>query len=441
MKEKQSYNHNNKIKSLIFYLLLCLSFYPVCTDDNFNKTIRDESNFIYYENDNRSRSPIVADNIITITDITSSDIGLAWNPAVDGDSVTPRNELEYKVVSSESNNIYSLEYAETNGNTVMDWTADTTSTTASGLIESTTYFFNVLVRDGDDNKTIYQTNFATTAEAPETGPIPGGFGIITTSGITATSIQLFWNPSIDADGVTPQNELEYKLVSSDSNDINTVANAGTNGDIVMDWTTNITSTIAIGLSESTTYFFNIIVRDKNENEAVYTTVSATTLGAVIYMFNAGQYQGNMADSASTAREDLDDICEYAKTNSYPTMPCFNIRAFISIDETDTIANIPSTLTVPSAWPVKGPYGDQIAGGWADLLDGEIDTTLLSAEITSDQWWSGSNTDGSYNSDNCSAWTSTSATGAAGHHDSTGENWLYQNSPNCNALRYLLCICW
>lgn len=68
---------------------------------------------------------------------------------------TIQASLQYKVVRSLSNNISSVAAAESNGTVVQDWTTDIATVNVTSLTASTTYYFNVLVKDGVENKGIY----------------------------------------------------------------------------------------------------------------------------------------------------------------------------------------------------------------------------------------------------------------------------------------------
>ncbi len=93
--------------------------------------------------------------IVTITSRDYREIGLSWTAATD--NVTAQADLLYKVVYSTTNNIATIDSAETNGVIAQDWTANLTSVTAQNLYMGTTYYFNVIVKDASGNKTIYTT--------------------------------------------------------------------------------------------------------------------------------------------------------------------------------------------------------------------------------------------------------------------------------------------
>jgi hypothetical protein len=136
------------------------------------------------------------------------------------------------------------------------------------------------------------------------------------------------------------------------------------------------------------------------------------------------------------------MCMQARLSNYPSMPCLNVRAFISITASDDIAGMPGNFGVPTGRKIVGPTGITVAEYWADLLDGSIAVTLSDAGVASNPWWSGSLSDGTLNaSDNCSTWMSTSAKGASGKFNKTNADWIAGNSPNCSDSQIVLCVCW
>lgn len=107
-----------------------------------------------------------------------------------------------------------------------------------------------------------------------TAPTPGASGVITFTGVNDTGMEVDWTPATD--DTTAQASLQYELRRSLSNNINSVANAEANGTIAQAYTANIGGAIIHGLSPSTTYYFNVIVKDTNGNKAVYTTNNQIT---------------------------------------------------------------------------------------------------------------------------------------------------------------------
>ena len=110
-------------------------------------------------------------------------------------------------------------------------------------------------------------------------PTPGGLGVLSASNLTTSSVKLNWTASTD--NVTSPEALEYKIVRSLSNNITTLNDAESNGTIVQNWTPNMTSISAIGLNSSTTYYFNVLVRDSAGNQSIYVPIMQTTATEIL----------------------------------------------------------------------------------------------------------------------------------------------------------------
>lgn len=130
-----------------------------------------------------------------------------------------------------------------------------------------------VVRDSKGNLSAVQSaGFTITGDI--TAATPGNSGTITTAGITATSLTLNWTQATD--NVTAQGALQYLAYRSTSNNLGTVVNIETNGTTIGTYSAGIATVNVTGLTASTTYYFNVIVRDAAGNKAAHTTVSATT---------------------------------------------------------------------------------------------------------------------------------------------------------------------
>lgn len=130
---------------------------------------------------------------------------------------------------------------------------------------------NFLILDASESS--YSSDLVITAVDTEP-PTVGDGGTISAVGLTSNSVTLNW--SIGIDNVTSAENLEYKLVSSSINNIDTVDDAEQNGSIMQDWMKNTTSGSALGLSPDTSYYFNVIIKDEAGNKSVYTPLLQTT---------------------------------------------------------------------------------------------------------------------------------------------------------------------
>jgi hypothetical protein len=201
---------------------------------------------------------------------TATSVILSWTKA--SDDSTPQQHLEYKVVYSSSGNITTVDTAEANGTVAVDFTADIDTAHVTGLEPDTVYYFNVVVRDEVGKKNVYAMTSAETLHPED--PIPGDNGKITVSDIGLHSASLMWTKATDQ--FTPTAELEYRVYYSTSDNIRTVADCEANGTPAGDWQKDIASYEVTGLATSTTYYFNVIVRDGKGYMQPYVSTNART---------------------------------------------------------------------------------------------------------------------------------------------------------------------
>ena len=273
------------------------------------------------------------------------------------------------------------------------------------------------------------------------------------SGLTYTSstlwgygVQLTWSAASDT--VTPQSSLQYTLVRSSSSNINTVANAQSNGTTVMNWTANTTSYTVNNLSPSSTYYFNVIVRDSLNNMSVYSTETVTTpVRPLLLIETTSIYNGNLG-----GRTGADAKVQAVYAASYSGFNCSNVRCLISVSDSDEIRDMPALYGVPTDVPVYSPNGTKIANNWSQLMYGGGASNLLSSlndaglsDGTYGWWWSGSFGDGSLGWQHCNGYTDTTG-GTAGSSSSTiinetTGNWLWSSSVAGTQTCKLLGVCW
>ncbi|WP_416141305.1 S-layer homology domain-containing protein [Lysinibacillus capsici] len=97
--------------------------------------------------------PTITNGAITSSNITTSGVQLDWAKA--SDDITAQEDLEYQVYQSSSNNIDTVSTIELNGTPLGGYTKDSNSFNVTGLVANTTYYFNVIVKDIDGNKSAY----------------------------------------------------------------------------------------------------------------------------------------------------------------------------------------------------------------------------------------------------------------------------------------------
>jgi len=136
------------------------------------------------------------------------------------------------------------------------------------------------------------------AGADITAPVVGTN--ISFSGVTDTQVTVNWGAA--SDDVSAPTALQYRLLKSTANNLDTITNAETNGNEVMPYTANTTTFTAAGLSPCVTYYFAVIVRDAAGNKALYTQQSSTTAPTVSCVSTlAGSTSGNADGTGPGAR--------------------------------------------------------------------------------------------------------------------------------------------
>jgi hypothetical protein len=120
---------------------------------------------------------------IQVSGIKATEVTLSWSAALD--NITAQNDLEYAVYSSETPYLGSVSGCEAYGKLNMQFTKNVSTYRVSGLTENKTYYFNVVVKDGANNKSCYYQVSATPCKdtTPPAVPLPN----ISVSQITDTS--------------------------------------------------------------------------------------------------------------------------------------------------------------------------------------------------------------------------------------------------------------
>lgn len=142
-----------------------------------------------------------------------------------------------------------------------------------------------------------------------TAPTPGSKGTILLEDVSGT-LKLTWAQA--SDDTTTSEKLQYKVVYSTSNNLETVDDAEANGTTAQDWTSDwtweaykstslqVTTFTPTDLSSGTQYYFNILVRDEAENKAVYTANGDSTVYAYSITTIAGDGNGSYGGDGGAA---------------------------------------------------------------------------------------------------------------------------------------------
>ncbi|MCK4907647.1 MAG: fibronectin type III domain-containing protein [Spirochaetes bacterium] len=215
------------------------------------------------------------DIIESYSDITASRIkrrSMNINWLKISDKVREMEHLQYKVVRSLEPNIDTVYNALANGLLEMNWTTNTNTVSITNLEIDTIYYFNVLVKDDIGRTAIYKMKEVRTLD-PNT-PLPGNDGTMSISNISTNFITISWIEAQDENFT--QADLNYRIYYSTANNIDTLENIKLKGTPVANFSNNVTSLSATGLTEGTIYYFNVIVSNNNGYTAPYNTISERT---------------------------------------------------------------------------------------------------------------------------------------------------------------------
>ena len=298
---------------------------------------------------------------ITFDNVTYTSIRINWGPATD--NFAPQSALQYKVMRASSAALLSTISSALSQTQVMDWTANATSVTDTGLTLNTTYYYAVIVRDSFNNSSLYVAQGQAT-NADVTPPTVGGAIDYL---VGSTQMVLSWPASTD-DGY-PQNTLQYKPVYSLSDNISTASDAEVNGSNITNafgspvfYTTNLTNveTWSQGLNPNTTYYTNVLVRDGSLNAAVYSRVSVQTISPT-YGFDfldSSNYRvkWNASTSSSTPQNQLEYKLMYIvqsnwSNGGYSTRPLSDWEAAFTV-AMDWTTNVLVSPTLPRPAPAS-----------------------------------------------------------------------------------------
>jgi len=171
------------------------------------------------------------------------------------------------------------------------------------------------------------------------------------------------------------------------------------------------------------------------------------------------YDGNLegrsgADAKCLSHLDNESISMF--NNS-----CSNVTSLISVDSSDEIRDMVSNYGIPTNRKIRGRNGMYLGGGWDNITGGIGGTYYLDYGLRAGlpelfqesgdyhNYWTGSNTDASVNSNSCNGWTSNSSSVSGGvgnpqyqpYNTSTGRTIIYNAVKACNIKFRLLCACY
>ena len=163
---------------------------------------------------------------------------------------------------------------------------------------------------------------------------------------------------------------------------------------------------------------------------------------VIVFATSMAYTGDLVKAMGgirTAREAADELCEMDRTLA---MEDRQIRAMISINSSDQIADMPLHFGLPIDKPFVGDLDIELAVDFSDLLDGEISSSMefaVSGIASGERFWTGSLADGTAEAENCAEWKSEIDSGVVGSSSATDAQWLASGVDDCAETRKLICL--
>ncbi len=165
----------------------------------------------------------------------------------------------------------------------------------------------------------------------------------------------------------------------------------------------------------------------------------------IYLYaSLNLYQGDLGKygSALDLDEGAQNICAGSKIfASIINLGCSRVRPFVSTANVG-ISLFASLYGVPTTIPVRGARGDIIGPDWATFISSIPLMSLSDAGVTSEAFWTFSNSGGAYNStDNCLDGTSTGAAGMSGDPFDVSATFYSLTAPACSTYQKVLCICY
>lgn len=155
---------------------------------------------------------------------------------------------------------------------------------------------------------------------------------------------------------------------------------------------------------------------------------------ILFFATDNIYLGNMG-----GREGVDEICNTEKPAQADGR---QVRAYISVDTDDSVANMPANYDIPTDLPIVTTLDIELGVNWADLLDSSIAAPLsvaLPNMPANTYYWTGTWANGQSGAAPCDGWTSTSGGADAGFSDAIDSQWMSAVGSICSFGRKILCI--
>ena len=153
--------------------------------------------------------------------------------------------------------------------------------------------------------------------------------------------------------------------------------------------------------------------------------------------------GQVSNGNLGGRSGADQLCKESRDKSVMYLinnSCSNVRALISISSSDQIKDFVSLYNVPTNKHVRNDLGRFITDNFSNLLSFSGDSFPLGhigLTFRTHMVFTGSDRDGTSNSQNCSGYTSTSGNSAVANQES---GFLGGTNATCNTAVQIMCIC-
>jgi len=154
--------------------------------------------------------------------------------------------------------------------------------------------------------------------------------------------------------------------------------------------------------------------------------------------------GQISNGNLGGRSGADQLCRESRDKSVMYLinnSCSNVRALISISSSDQIKDFVSLYNVPTNKHVRNDLGRFITDNFSNLLTFSGDSLplgLIGITFTGQMVFTGSDVDGTSNSENCSGYTSTSGNSRVA---TLNTGFLGGTNTSCNGTAPIMCICY
>ncbi len=279
-----------------------------------------------------TQTPTISNKTITSSNVSTTGVTLGWEKATD--DVTLQGDLEYRVYQSSSNNMDTVSDIEVNGLALgTGFSKDLEVFNVTGLLPSTTYYFNVIVKDAAGNKSAYTMKSVTTS-------IPANAPTVTTntipSNVTTTGATVGGYVTADGGAIVTERGIVYATTANPTTSNSKITITGTTGTFTADLS---------GLNPNTTYHYR-----------AYATNSVGTSYGSDQTFTTGSLSNNADLSNLTLSTGTLSPAFASGTTDYTANVASNVG---NIQVTPTLADSYATLTLNGAAVTSG-IGKDIA---------------------------------------------------------------------------------